>query len=257
MKNHEEGQKLFELGMIYASQYKCSDAIKYYTLSIQAHDNPAPYINRANILGKRIRHFEALQDLLRARRLDKEQNDEFSHEINRDLALAVALTNNYSSGQRDKLIDDLKKNGAAYVANRVLCASFGISQSKWEYDALSGTFLEYHYFNELDNIGKFDDLNNYPEAARPLELYAPEFIKNKVDSISASDLDAYQLMERQLHAFLCSYDENDMQHVRRHILYEIEQKLMARDFGEFWDSLDSECNGITLEAEEFISSRNQ
>jgi hypothetical protein len=63
----KEGKRLFELGMMYASQYKSSEAIKYYTLSIEAYQNPAPYVNRANLLGKRIRHYEALQDLLRAK----------------------------------------------------------------------------------------------------------------------------------------------------------------------------------------------
>lgn len=256
MRNYEEGQRLFKLGMMYASQYKCSEAIKYYTLSIQAHENPAPYINRANILGKRIRHFEALQDILRAKCLDEKENNEFSYEISRELALAEALTRNYATGQREKLIDDLRKNGAKYVTYRILFASFGLSHSEWEHNALANIFLEYHFFNELDNISKFDDLDKYPEEAMRLKLYPAEFIQHKVHLISNSDLEAYQQHELNLHTLLCSYDEKDMQLFRTNILYLIECKLLERDFGWGWNTLNSECEGITREAAEFISARS-
>lgn len=256
MNSYEEGQKLFELGMMYASQYRCSEAIKYYTLSIQAHENPAPYINRANVLGKRIRHFEALQDILAAKRIDGKGNSQFSSEIARELALERALTHNYSSGLRGQLINDLEANGEEYVATRIICASFDISPSKWEHSALDNTFLEYHFFNEIDNIGKFDDLEKYPEAKELLELYPAEFISHKVHLISRADLETYQLQQHKLHAFLCSYDEGDMQRLRRRIMYRIEGKLLSRDFGWNWNTLNSECEGITLEAAKFIAARS-
>lgn len=41
------------------------------------------------------------------------------------------------------------------------------------------------------------------------------------------------------------------------MIYEIGCKLMQRDFGDFWNALSSECEGITLEAVEFISKQHK
>jgi hypothetical protein len=122
---------------------------------------------------------------------------------------------------------------------------------------LENTFIEYHFFNELDNIKKFDNLDKYPEAARPLELYPTEFIECKINLLSDSDWERYTNLEMTLRGFLCSYDEKDMQHIRRMILYKIEFKLMQRDYGDWWQSLNSECVGVTREAADFIDSRSR
>jgi hypothetical protein len=230
--NRKEGQRLFELGMMCASQFKTSEAIRFYTLSIRACENPSPYLNRANLLGKRIRHFEAMQDILRAKNLDEKEGNQFSAEISRELALAELLTCHYhGTGMREKLINDLKANGEEHVAKQIVCVSFGISNSAWESDALTDTFLEYHFFNELDNIKKFDDLDKYPEAARLLTSYADEFIQQKVTTLSNSDWAEYRQQEIKLHQFLCAYTEEDMRDLRRKILYEIEKMLVKRDYG--------------------------
>lgn len=109
-EGYEEGWKLFELGMAHASRFECSKAIDYYNRSIAICKNPAPYINRANLLGKRIRYHEALQDLQEAQRLDATQGKEFTNEIQRELAVAELVTSNYRNGIREKLLADLKQN---------------------------------------------------------------------------------------------------------------------------------------------------
>ena len=52
-ENREEGKRLFELGMKSAVEFRSNEALDYYAKSIEASENPSPYINRANLLGKR------------------------------------------------------------------------------------------------------------------------------------------------------------------------------------------------------------
>jgi len=251
--NYEEAKRLFELGMICASQYRCSEAIEYYSKSIIVHNNPAPYINRANILGKRVRHYEALQDLLEAKRLDQEQGNEFSTQIDRELILTKLVTQNYTNGVREKLIADLKERGHGYVSERIVCSSFNISPSQWEHNTFKRNLIEYHFFNEIDNIAKFDERDSYPESSEALESYPDEFIQMKI--AASPDYATYRDSEILLHSLLCSYDERDMQRLRNSIIYKVHCKLLDRDYGGLWMSLSSDCEGVTREAADFIASR--
>ncbi|MBA6099670.1 hypothetical protein H4C80_21445 [Pseudomonas juntendi] len=247
---YEQGRILFEAGMASALAYKCQEAIEYYSQSIKAHENPAPYINRANLLSKRIRHHEALQDLLMAKRLDFAQ--EFSSQIDHELSIVYALTQNYRNGVRETLAKPSSSDGCRDIAEALLQTSFEISHLAWEYNTFDHSLLEFHFFNELDNIVKFEAVNEYPEVGGWLADYPEHFIQMKVGS--CPDLAAYQSVEARLHTHLCTYDEPDMRLVRRHMLYRIHCQLMVRDFGGFWDALDSECRGVTKEAETFIAS---
>lgn len=76
--SYAEGQRLFEQGMKAATDFRSNEAIDYYTRSIEARANPSPFINRANLLMKRIRYREALSDLIEAKRLDDQQGREFT-----------------------------------------------------------------------------------------------------------------------------------------------------------------------------------
>ena len=251
---HEEGKKLFELGVICASQYRCSEALDYYSKSISIHKNPAPYINRANLLAKRVRHFEALQDLLEAKRLDQQQANEFSNQINRELASAELMTLNYKNGIREKLIDDLRDRGDTYVFEKILCSSFNISASQWEHNTFKRELIEYHFFNEIDNIQKFEERNSYPDASEFIDSYPSDFIQKKL-TLSPNQAE-YKKSETFIQSFLCSYDEYDMQRLRNLIIYEIHCKLLERDYGGLWMSLSSDCEGVTREAADFIASQS-
>ncbi len=250
-EGYEEGWKLFELGMAYASRFECSKAIDYYNRSIAICKNPAPYINRANLLGKRIRYHEALQDLKEARRLDATQGKEFTGEIQRELAVAELVTSNYRNGIREKLLADLEQNDKKYIAARIFCASFDISSLQWEHNSFRSPLVEYHFFNDLDNVIKFDELSSYPEVEEFQQEYPAEFIEHK--SSKCPDAAKYREAELKLHSFLCSYQEEDMQYLRRRIIYDIHCKLMERDYGPFWMSMSSDCPGVTKEAADFMS----
>jgi len=67
IQNYKKGKELFELGVAEAQKEKFAMAFEYYSESINACANPAPYLNRARILFKKLRYWEGLQDLLVAK----------------------------------------------------------------------------------------------------------------------------------------------------------------------------------------------
>ncbi|QHS35584.1 hypothetical protein GWQ43_05610 [Alcaligenes faecalis] len=248
MGDYEEGKRHFSLGMQCAFQYKTSEAIQHYSRSIILYANPAPYINRANLLGKRIRHYEALQDLLAAQVLDVGQ--EFGREIANELAITQRLTSGYRNGLREQLLEEhSRSDDPSTIAARLFCESFNINPGRWRYNTFDNPFVEYHLFNELDNIVKFEDVKNYPEAEELVEAYPAAFIQHKVKA--CPDINAYAEIEAQLHSVLCLYEEKDMRYLRRSIIYEIHSKLLARDFGDMYMAFSSDCEGIIKEAMEF------
>lgn len=246
-----EGQRLFEEGMKAAVEFRSGAAIELYTQSIAASPNPAPYINRANLLMKRIRHRDARDDLEAARHLDARQGREFKTQIEPELNWAQAISFNWDNGLRKKLIRDLRDSDIKTVADRIIDVSFGVSGLGWGVNSMPYDLLEYHLFNDLDDIAKFDDLAKYPEADELLTLYDEKFIEVKVGS--CPDSAGYRDAQAKLHSFLCIYDLEDMIQLRRHMIYHIHKNLLVRDFGAFYGSLSSDCSGIIREAEEFAS----
>lgn len=244
---YKEAKRLYELGMEAALRFESSKALEYYSMSIKLNPNPAPYINRANILSKRMRHKEALSDLLEAQRLDSVQAGEFNSVISKEIAQEKLFTANYENGTREKLLTDLKQNDASYVALRILCVAFGIKESQWSIGAFNRELLEFHFFNELDNVRKFDEISSYPEIEEYLHIYEPKFIELKIEN--CPDPNGYKNAETIMHTFLCSYDERDMVHLRRSMLYHLHEHLLLIDYG-----LESHRgSGIIKEAEDFIS----
>lgn len=245
-KNFEEGRKLFEAGMQQAARFECDAALELYTRSIAVCPNPAPYINRANLLGKRLRHHEALTDLLEARRLDRAQGREFCRILAREIALAEAVTHCYRNGLRERLIDDLADNGEDHVVGKIFCACFGMEHIAWEYGRLHTPLADFHFFNELDNLRKFETLDRYPEAAEFLAKYPGEFIDEKL--ADCPDPAAYDLGEKKLHGFLCVYDEKTMIRLRRVMLYQLHERLLNEDYPARRGTLDDPHPGITRDA---------
>lgn len=249
--DREEGKRLFELGMKAAVEFRSNEALDYYAKSIQASNNPSPYINRANLLGKRIRHYEARQDLLTAQKLDLAQGKQFQDVLKYEIAKNAVVTSNYTNGIAQKLVADLADKGSDFVSDRIVCTSFGIPQIQWDHWHGATDLLEFHFFNDLDNVVKFDDISRYPEAQEYVDTYPSAFIEMKV--ANCPNLRAYEDAETKLHNFLCSYPEEDMIQLRRHMHYEIHKRLLVRDFGEMYDALDSDCEGVIKEAEPYLA----
>lgn len=249
-QGYDEGWKLFELGMAHANRYECEKALDYYARSIAVCNNPAPHINRANILCRRIRYYEALQDLLLAKRLDKAQSNEFSDVLRREIGKAEAVTHTYRNGVREKLQGDFEDNGEDYVVGKIYCASFGFHHEAWEARFVLPSFAEYHFFNELDNIRKFDRLELYPEVSEYLDLYPEEFIDQKV--ADCPDDEAYGKAELTLHSFLCAYDEKTMIRLRRVMLYSLHERLLDNDYPGVLGSMSDPRPAVIKDAYHFV-----
>lgn len=188
-----------------------------------------------------------------ARELDRRQGNQFAGVLAREIALTELLTEQYRNGLREKLRQDLQLRGAKHVAGRIFCEAFAQDFKLWnEHAFIDGPFVEYHFYNELDNIAKFERLESYQMATRLIELNTNEFIEIKVNN--CPNVDAYFKMETKLHAFLCSYEEPEMRLLQNEILYQIHDRLMTRDFGWDYNALSSEadCMDVTKEAESYL-----
>ena len=232
-EGYDEGRRLFEQGVAAANREEFQQAFAFYSKSIAVCPNPAPYLNRGRILVKKIRHKEALDDLLEAQRLDRKQASEFLSEIASDIKAVMPYVENYRNGMREKLIEDFKDHNESsfdlkYVAERIFHASFKVPENAAR--PFGGPLAEYHFFNDLDNIVRFEDVDTYPDAKHYLELYPADFIAEKVNG--SVDIAAYSQAEALLNSFLCSYDEPDMRMLRRLILYGIHESLLIRDYGD-------------------------
>ena len=233
---YHEGQRLFEEGMAHASRFECDKAIEFYTRSIEVHPNPAPYINRANLLSKRMRNYEALTDLLEARRLDAAQSREFGPVIEREIATEMVLTGNYRSEIRSALLADIEMGEISDIARKIFASSFKVSrEGYWQ---SSRAILEYHFFNELDNIVKFEDISKFPEAEEYLESYGQRYIDHKIEK--CPDEAAYYTADATLRSFLCCYPVQEARYLRRNMLWELHQNMLHEDYGDIW-SLSSDA----------------
>lgn len=256
-EGYAEGQRLFDLGVAAAAQEHFHDAFLLYSASIEACPNPAPYLNRARVLVKKIRHKEALDDLWQALRLDQEQNQEMISEIEADIKEVSPYVENYRNGTREKLVEDFRAHNELfsdlrYVAQRIWGVTFRGAGS--EYEPYRHPLSEYHFFNELDNVARFEDPDVYPEAKEFLALYPAKFIAQKVNG--PVDFAAYSHSEALLNMFLCSYDEPDMRQLRRLMLYDIHEYLLRRDYGDQLWSMTNPQPEVVQSAADFLSQES-
>ncbi|WP_456387633.1 hypothetical protein [Profundibacter sp.] len=249
----DEGKRLFELGVAAAHQGNFNEAFDLYSLSIDVCPNPVPYLNRARILIKKIRYQEALNDLLKARSVDKAQSREFLPEIDAEIESVQFFTESYRNGTREKLLKDFEQQSdTRYIARRIFCSSFKVDHEG--YRPYNSPLVEYHFFNELDNIKRFEIVSDYPEVEEFLQMYPYEFIKKKIEG--PVDTEAYAFAEAIFHQFLCSYGEKEMRYLRREIIYDIHERLLDRDYGYMGHGTMDSKGEITREAAEFLENDN-
>ena len=199
---------------------------------------------------KRIRYREAMGDLLKAKLLDVAQGRQFLDEIEVDLAKAQHVSFGYENGIRESLIGDFEAGtDVDQIAKKILLVSFDCPRAEWGWVTHSEPLFEWHFFNELDNVRLFEDVDEYPEAKELLRLYPLDFIEFKLDQYI--DQAAYRNAETKLHMFLCCYDEPQMCQVRRTMLYRLHASLLDRDY-DGYTGLGSDCPGVTREAYEYL-----
>ncbi|MDH0728113.1 hypothetical protein N5D27_16555 [Stutzerimonas stutzeri] len=143
------------------------------------------------------------------------------------------------------------------IAESIIQNALGIHPLAWEYDNFSVRPVEYLFFAEIYDISLSEnDLAVHPEAREFLELFPLDFIETKLSAVANSQDHMDLLMRRaKYYSLLDESPEEERLYLRRSAIYQMHCALMKRDFGDFYDSLSSDCNGLTKEAEEFISAR--
>lgn len=249
----DEGKRLFELGVAAAHRGDFNEALGFYSKSIDVCPNPVPYLNRARILIKKIRYLEALNDLVEARRVDTDQGKEFLAEIDAEIETTQFFTENYRNGTREKLLKDfIEKSDTRFIARRIFCSAFKVDHDGYRpYDS---PLVEYHFFNELDNIKRFEIVSDYSDVEYLLRMYPHEFINKKVEG--SVDAQAYVIAEAILHQFLCSYEEKEMRRLRCEVIYDIHERLLDRDYGIMGHGTPNSQGEITREAAEYVENGN-
>ena len=249
---YREGQRLFDLGKQHGLRFEIDKALEYFDKSYEVHKYPAPLVDRGHIKMMRLRHFEAMHDLLEAQRLDAKIGNKFKHEIMPRLSKLAITTEPYRNGMRDKLIADLRQNGRGYVAQRILLTCFKVKPEQWEFARRAPPLMKFHFFNELDNVAKFETPGSHPEIEKYIQLYPRAYIDEQMRR--CPDEQEYFAAEAQLHTFLCSYEEQDMRKIRSDMLYLIHSALMAEDYGlgAFSILSDEDTHGVIREAHEYL-----
>lgn len=220
-----EAHPLFEHDAASALECSTQEAIDLYTRSIATSSSPTLYLNRARLLSKRLRHFEALQDLQQADQLDRAQGQELSAEIARELASAQNLTAFYHNGVRETLPTPSDGANPREIAEAILQDAFDIAPAAWDNNLFDDRLLTYHFFYDLASVVRFEDLEAYPEVVEWARTYPPELIVEKL--ANCPDTTAYHIAERKLQTYLCCYSEADMCLLRRMMLYSLFTRLHA------------------------------
>ena len=142
------------------------------------------------------------------------------------------------------------------LAESLLQNAFDINYFAWMEASFDTRLIEYHFFTMIYEISLSEaELNNHPEARGYLEIFPHEFIKIKLKE-ATYDLE-YALRRSAFNELFRKQPKEDQTNILRNAIYRMYVVLMTRDFGAFFDAFDSECNGITKEAEDFISNAHK
>lgn len=208
---NEVGQKLFQQGVEAAIAYRTADAIELYTKSFEANPNPAPLINRAKIYRWRILFEEAISDLEVAMKLDKQQGDQFSVSLTKELRECKLIAQNKFNGKKILLVEDLRSKGFDYVAGRIADSLF----------KGNGQLLGYHLVNEVDSVQKFENLSDFPSVKTLINNWMKD--QRVIDEVLADPSigSEYREIRDVFEGMICVYDYADMAKLRDTIVRKI------------------------------------
>ena len=242
-----EAQRFFELGMAHARVFECDRAIDLYTKSFAIYPNPSPLINRANLLSKRLKFEAALQDLHQAHNIDAKQGVQFQNVIAKEIERLVCYTG--CIADRPSFIKSLETTGVSYVADRLIQVSFEIAPAAWDNATFPHENLDFFFFDELDNIKKFDNRSLYRNIQHELDAYPEAFIQTKISQAPKGFIEAQRLM----YSLLCAHSEVQLPLLRDAVLYSIHEFMMRRDYGLVCLSTLAESSGLVREARDYIA----
>lgn len=178
-------------------------------------------------------------------------------EIEAEIEEVSTYVENYRNGTREKLVAEFRSHSGSfsdlrYVAQRIWEVTFRNAENGSQ--PYRHHLSKYHFFNELDNVARFEDPDVYPEAKEFHALYPAAFIAEQVNG--PVDFAAYSRSEALLNSFLCSYDEPDMRKLRRLMLYDIHEYLLRRDYGDQLWSMTNPQPEVIQSAADFLSQKS-
>nr|QQZ48892.1 hypothetical protein JKL49_16535 [Phenylobacterium glaciei] len=194
-----------------AIEYRTADAIALYTKSFETNPNPAPLINRAKIYRWRILFEEAIRDLETAMRLDKQQGDQFSVPLGKELRECKLIAENRFNGKKRLFIADLRSKGFDYVAGRIADSIF----------KGNGQLLGYHLVNEVDSVKKFENPSDFPSVKTLINNWMTD--QRVIDEVLADPNigSEYRELRDVFEGMICVYDYADMAKLRDTIVRKI------------------------------------
>ena len=238
-----EAVRCLELGRYYAERLEYDKAMDFFTKSIGAVENYVAYAERADLHTARIRHHEAALDFMRAKRLANILGDDLDADVDARFKKSLKLTKFYHNGMRDRLLEDYEENSVDEVALKIGESALGVGVA-WIVGNKRPLF-EYLFFNEIESILTYEDMSKFPEVEDYLSLYKLSYIKHKASE--CPDIEVFNQMETNLHAYLCCYDVEDSRYLRRNILWSLHQNFLEQDYGDIY-SMSSDAKETISEA---------
>lgn len=231
----ESGQKLFALG-------KYNQAFHVFSESLEKYESSTAYYMRAIIYAHRLRHYEALQDLLMAESINDTSSHKIKTNLNSNIEICEILCHAYESDLRHEIISEIKSLDATILPHKLLTSWLGIDAQSWFDGTFDHKLLEHYYFNELYSISTFDEFEHYQDASKIADLYPENFLKEKAEAcVNEKEFKPIKIKSESL---LCTLETHDMYEIRTAVIIAAHEKLMLRDYGDVWNSPDSK--GIAI-----------
>ena len=227
-------QKYFYEGFEHLSNNQGSKALDCYTKSINSHPSPSAFINRAEIYSKREQHYDACNDLVRAREWNKIINGDKADIIERRFIHAEMVTRNIRNGNQNSLIATIKEIGESEFSK-------GILETASSIPSIDISTFHHYFFSKLSDIRKYDEVSDYPEVEEFLEDYPFSFIAMKSNVAPASQ--TYTHLSLHISSFLSVLERADLITLQRNLIYRIHNLMLEHDYGPLWNSLESSKDG--------------
>lgn len=229
VQGYDEAQKLCDAGQRLFAEGKYTHAFYAFTDALEKHEISIAYSMRAEIYAHRIRHYEALQDLLKAESISDTSSQKIKGNLQSNIEICTVLCHAYGSNLRNELINEVRGLDKAVLPHRLLSSWLDIDVQRWWEGDFDHALLEHYYFRELHSITTFDEFEHYQEVLILADRYPAGFIEGKAGACPNEK--AFKVMKMKSESLLCSLDEQHMYDVRTAVIVAAHEKLMVRDSG--------------------------
>ena len=137
------------------------------------------------------------------------------------------------------------------AATAILEKTFHVPPECWRMGFSHTKPIDLLFFNELHEISLSEELlAKHPEAQQYLEIFPTDFVRKKFqEANSNAEFASYRVA---FHELLARFPADQRLYVHRCAVYDMHCSLMSRDFGDMYMGMQSECRGLTKEAERFL-----